>query len=90
MTDIIRESGRFGAEEFTEEVRKHGNQSVKLGVSWELDIEIFFGKGRWCYSLLLAVSTHFRPREHIDFMQSDAFVECADYWCQAIGGVDVL
>ena len=66
---------RVGVMIFTEEVRLYGNQSVKLAVSWELDMERYVGEGCWCYAPLLVVSTPFRPG--FEFIQIDAFVKCA-------------
>ena len=86
VRDIIRESRRVGVERFTEEVEKYGDQSIKLGVSWELDMERYVGEGRWRYLPRLAVLTVGKPG--FQFMQSGAFVEyAANYYAELMDGV---
>ena len=73
VKDIVCDSDHDQVEKLEEEVRLHGDETIQLGVSYELDMERYVGEGRWCYLPRLAVST-------VPFMQSDAFVEYAAYW----------
>ena len=75
VKDIVRESDHGQVEKLEEEVRLHGDGSILLGVSYELDMERYVGEGRWCYLPRLAVSQAGFP-----FMQGEAFVEYAAYW----------
>jgi hypothetical protein len=73
VDDIVRDSDHDQVEKLGEEVRRYGDETIQLGVSYELDMERYVGEGRWCYLPRLAVSG-------VPFMQSDAFVEYAAYW----------